>query len=365
MNTIFPFGLPAITAWYETLLVVTLLVHLLFVSYVVLAVAVSAGAALIGRRESAIVHTLRDWSTFALSAAITAGIAPLLFVQILAQREFYTANLLLFHRWMAILPVLIVAFYAMYMMKVKRVAASRASQATLAVAVLGCVLFVGWSWVENHLLSLDVAVWPEQYQSESMVYRQSAILPRLLFWLALACPTGAALLAWQLRGGASGTRAVDASAAARPLARIAVPALVVAPVFGWWSIAGGSLADPLASGAMSSAALPWLVAAAIGAGAQVGGWALLHRASELRPAPLALVTFGTISTWSGVLVARECGRLTALDLAALAERHARIGTSSGLVVFLVFAVLGVVAIASIIATVRGALRASSAARSGS
>lgn len=365
MNTIFPFGLPAVTAWYEMLLVVTLLVHLFFVSYVVLAVAVSAGAALVGRFESAIAHTLRDWSTFALSAAITAGIAPLLFVQILVQREFYTANLLLFHRWMAILPVLIVAFYAMYMVKAKRVAASRASQAALAIAVLGCVLFVGWSWVENHLLSLDVAAWPEQYRSESMVYRQGAILPRLLFWLALACPTGAALLAWQLRGGASGTSVADARAAARPLARIAVPALVAAPLLGWWSLVIGSLAEPLARGATSAAGLPWLVAAAIGAVVQVGGWATLHRARDLRRTPLAIVTAGAVAMWAGVLVVRECGRLSTLDLAALAERHARIGTSSGLVVFLVFAVLGVLAIAWIVVTVHRALRASSHARSGS
>ena len=51
------------------------------------------------------------------SAAITAGVAPLLFLQILYQREFYTANLLLFNRWMAILPVLIVGFYSLYLIK--------------------------------------------------------------------------------------------------------------------------------------------------------------------------------------------------------------------------------------------------------
>lgn len=365
MNTIFPFSLPAVTAWYETLLVLTLLVHLLFVSYVVLAVAVSAGAALVGGRESAIAHTLRDWSTFALSAAITAGIAPLLFVQILTQREFYTANLLLFHRWMAILPVLIVAFYAMYMVKAKRVAASRASQGALAVAVLACILFVGWSWVENHLLSLDIAAWPEQYRSESMVYRNGAILPRLLFWLGCAVPTGAALLAWQLRGGASGTSEADAHAASRSLARLAIPSLVAAPLFAWWAMSSGELSEPLTRGVMSAAARPWLIAAGAGLIAQVIAWLLLGRAGELRSGPLALASAGALTGWAGVLVARECGRLAALDVAALAERHARVGTSSGLVVFLVFAAIGLLAIAGIVLVVHRALRASSPAGSGS
>src|SRR6476620_4982881 len=113
----FPFNQPAPTAFYLTLYLGTLLLHVLPMAYVV------AGSALLMPRVLTQPHLiadpltlhLRQWLPFVLSAAITAGVAPLLFLQILYQREFYTANLLLFNRWMAILPVLIAGFYMLYL----------------------------------------------------------------------------------------------------------------------------------------------------------------------------------------------------------------------------------------------------------
>src|SRR5262245_22520401 len=118
MDTVFPFGFPRATAFYLTLYVATLVIHVVFMNYVLAGSAYLAWFTLAHRRDDLaqdardpLAFPLRDWMPFLLSAAITAGIAPLLFLQILYQRPFYTANLLLFNRWMAILPVLIVAFY--------------------------------------------------------------------------------------------------------------------------------------------------------------------------------------------------------------------------------------------------------------
>ena len=58
-----------------------------------------------------------DWLPAILGLAITAGIAPLLFVQILYKHQFYTANLLLFNRFMLLLPALIVAYYMLYLVR--------------------------------------------------------------------------------------------------------------------------------------------------------------------------------------------------------------------------------------------------------
>lgn len=96
MSTTFPFNLPAPTIWYVVLYIVTLLLHVVFMSYV-LAGTIMLGIAglrgMLGRREAAapwapVTTVLKDWMPFALSGAITAGIAPLLFVQVLYQQEF-------------------------------------------------------------------------------------------------------------------------------------------------------------------------------------------------------------------------------------------------------------------------------------
>ena len=120
MSMPFPFDLAWPTSGYVALYLVTLLTHALFMSYVLGGALAVAFVRLHGVRENGpVTRTFIDWLPFALSAAITAGVAPLLFVQILYQREFYTANLLSFHRWMAILPVLIGAFYLLYLLKAR------------------------------------------------------------------------------------------------------------------------------------------------------------------------------------------------------------------------------------------------------
>ena len=124
MDTLFPFGFPFATAFYLTIYLATLMVHIVFMNYVLAGSAYLAFDTVLqgnGKSENPIAALLRDWMPFMISAAITAGIAPLLFLQILYQQHFYTANLLLFYRWMVILPVMLVGFYLAYLLKSKLV----------------------------------------------------------------------------------------------------------------------------------------------------------------------------------------------------------------------------------------------------
>src|SRR5215204_6092447 len=163
----FPFNQPAPTAFYLTLYLGTFVLHLLPMAYVLAGSAVLLAHTLAGTKpaDDPLMDHLRQWLPFVLSAAITAGVAPLLFLQILYQREFYTANLLLFNRWMAILPVLIVGFYALYLTKGDWLWQKRwPLRAAVAAAILACFVFIGWSWTENHLLSLaGQKAWTEHY----------------------------------------------------------------------------------------------------------------------------------------------------------------------------------------------------------
>ncbi len=176
MDTTFPFGFPLATAFYLTLFVVTLVLHVLFMNYVLSGTAWLAWvhrkwtrsfgkrSAEISKEEPATSESiLADWIPTMLSGAITAGVAPLLFVQILYQREFYTANLLLFNRWMSILPVLIVGFYSLYVLRSDWLTRRSSLIKTLTgLLPFLCVAFVAYSWTENHLLSVNS---PEQWRA--------------------------------------------------------------------------------------------------------------------------------------------------------------------------------------------------------
>jgi hypothetical protein len=362
MDQIFPFILPAPTASYAVLYVVTLLLHVVFMSYV-LAGSVMLGVAgfrgMLGSKAhhsewSAVTTILKDWMPFALSAAITAGIAPLLFVQILYQQEFYTANLLSFHRWMAILPVLIVAFYLLYLLKAHRIEGKTALQGIVAMLVMVCILFVGWSWVENHLLSLNRAAWPAQYQTQAMVYKDPAILPRLGFWIVSALPTACLLLAWQLRAGASGVAAESAKRATRPLAWLALIFVIVAAAAAW-PVIRGVLPDAGAPTSESSIRIGMAISG-LGVLLQLAGWLPVLSGKLVGKAPLSLASGGTALFWLGILMSREVARLSIIGSEAVFARHERVGTIAGFVIFLTFAVIGLGTIGWIVRSTRRAMR---------
>jgi hypothetical protein len=214
--------------------------------------------------------------------------------------------------------------------------------------VMTAVLFVAWSWIENHLLSLDRAAWPKQYQSESMVYASPAILPRLGFWIAGAFPVAAAALGWQLRARASSVGADAGNRAARAVAVLAAVSGVLVAL-GAWVVLGG----PVKDGDHDSARMvtTWTAVATLGAAVSVVAWGAAGvRASLTRPLMIG-VSVGCVLFWLGALMAREAARWSTAGSPGLITRHESVGTLAGFVIFLTFAVVGLGAIGWVIARV--------------
>lgn len=345
MNSPFPFGFPAATAWYLSLYALTLALHVVFMNYTLVAsgwLAISAlrmGSKLPRPEDRPRTATsiLVDWLPAMLSGAITAGIAPLLFLQILYQQPFYTANLLLFRRWMAILPVLIVAFYSLYLLRGPWLR-QRGSLATAMVGCvpLACIAFHGVSWTVNHLLSLKgPAYWAEFYVQWRLVYWEWSLLPRLLVWSSGAVATFAVVLSWQLVWHQSrGT-----------LSRPPVQALSIAALTGMGVAALGALIYLLTGSAevrtalASSMSVPYLAAAIVGLLLQTAAWVLMLRSDALARLWLSLASVGLVLTIVGTVVCREAIRVATLGaerMEALYERHASAGQVGGLAVFLAF-----------------------------
>jgi hypothetical protein len=294
---------------YLGLYVLTLAVHAGLIGYVLAGAGYAAVAAVRPDRPDGadpIAAVLRDWLPFALGAAITAGVAPLLFVQLLYQERFYTANLLLFHRWMAIVPVLIVSFYLLYLHKTERFTGRAARAAIIGTAALG-FLFVAWSWTENHLLQLDDGVWRDFYAAGRLVYGSEQLAPRVLTWVMAALPSMAIGAAWQVRG--------VAGAEARPTAlrRLAVLALVgvagsaATAAWLWAELPEGSRVTVL-SGSM----VPWLAALVVARGAEVGAWGWIVRSPDSRRALIVATTGGIGAHLAGACL-REAIRLGHLE----------------------------------------------------
>ncbi len=342
----FPFHLPSSTSFYLVLYLGTLVLHVMFMGYVLAGSAYLAMVILLGRddRDNPVTTLLRSWLPFMLSMAITAGVAPLLFIQLLYRTEFYTANLLLFNRWMAVLPALITGFYLLYLLK-NRWADGRSRWLAVSIAVLTfvCFGFVAWSWTENHLLSLEGQEgWTEQYTGGSLIFHSAQLLPRLGIWFCGTFSILSLWLSWQLWWPHRWQVAKAVPQGKQVTAMGIVGLLTATACCGvYWLVMPAAHRDSLAD----ESVMPYAVLA----GACLLGQLIIlwrqYAGDELCPKRLTLLSGLSLLMLVSVAVLREALRVASVDMTELVAHHQYAANVGGWWVFVTFLVLNSLGIA--------------------
>lgn len=360
----FPFDYPLPTIAYLALYGATLVLHVATMNYVL---AGSTFLALLGLWEAArgpawrwrsTAHIVREWLPFALGVTITAGVAPLLFVQVLYKLPFYTANLLLFFRWMAILPVLIAAFYLLYLQKSHTWDEFRPTvRAAISVGILACFAFTAWSWTENHLLSLrGQATWVAEYAADTHFYHDPEIVPRLSVWYLGAFSVWLTAVAWQLWYAEDRTERLPQTVAL--VAVLTLLAAVAAAVVYLFRL-------PIDVRAQLIDSQSWGYAVAAGAGGllQLAAWHFTFYGGRFTRGLLTTASLGAVLAVAGATGLREIRRAAAIDLHQLAESHASAARVDGLYLFLFFLVANTAVLVGVVLAVRRGLRAAAVGES--
>ncbi len=335
MNSAFPFGLPGATALYLSLYVLTLALHVVFMSYVL------AGSGYMSvwavRKQvdddagaDGVAATLRDWLPFGLGVAITAGVAPLLFLQILYKEQFYTANLLLFHRWMAIVPVLMVGFYLLYLAKSKRLQTWPTwTRTAVAGGTFACFLFIAVAFTENHMLAMaDRSQWVQFYAEQRVFFMHDHTPVRVGLWLFGAISVWALIIGWQHRHDDALLKRVPV------LALIGIAGAVVAGAVYW-----NMLEAPERDALTSPFAKPYVIGLVVGLVAQVAAWCWQLVRGRYHTPALMLASGGVALSVVGTIIAREALRLNTLGSKQLFAVHERAADAGGMPLFVVFAIV--------------------------
>lgn len=324
-----PFGIPAPPSLFLALILFTMLLHVLFMNYVlggiILASVLDAATLL---RLGDFNHTVRIlWQVMpvALSLTITTGVAPLLFVQVLYGHFFLTAGVFMGHTWLALVPILLVGFYVIYFISLRlgnalrnRVGAwdfkpGRRLLATfLAAALIGAV---AWILSNNHMLSIQSREWPldGQWKQTRLVVSPALTVPRLAHFTAGAVGVAGLWLAWIAWWRAA--RSTDNPAQAASIARTGLNALFTMQLF---ALVGGpaflSLLPPDVRAELltprSALSILWLLSLAAFVAQVVLTW--FARKSPLNPVPLAALTSSVLLTLVGMIAGREQVRLAYL-----------------------------------------------------
>lgn len=224
--------------WFQILLTVTFVLHILFMNALFGGAVVSFIGGLKGRGGGGMAagDTARRVPTL-VALTVNAGVAPLLFVQVLFGHLFYSSSIVMAGWWFAIIPLLIIAYYAAYGVALKYDSGLRPMWSLLVVLILA---FIGLMFVNNNTMALVPGAWTRWFGTSDgslLNLGEPTIWPRWLHMMTGAMAVGGLFVALVHQ------RKLDAGDSAAAEARnfglmFFTHGTIIQMVFGiWWIIA--------------------------------------------------------------------------------------------------------------------------------
>ncbi len=189
-----PAPLPGPPWLFHLLWLVTFTVHLVFVNAVLGGTLLAAlyPSSRKGSRETRTFFV--EVNSWAISLAVTFGIAPLLFMQVILGRFFYSATILIAWAWLGMLGLLMVGYYLNYVAKF-RLRAGRDAAVPIWLAAL-CFVGIAVVQVTVNLLHMQPGRWADVAASAWAALADPTFVPRLLHFVLAAVTMAGALAAW-------------------------------------------------------------------------------------------------------------------------------------------------------------------------
>ena len=150
-----PLPAPPWLLWF--LLILTFTIHVIAMNFVLGGSIITAIARLRGGGVPArFARAFGKAMPTVIATAVTFGVAPLLFLQALYGRLFFTSAVLMAWLWFAVVPLVIVAYYGAY-----TIAFRRESKLLTAIAGAVALIFAGVAFIYSNNMSLMLR--PDQF----------------------------------------------------------------------------------------------------------------------------------------------------------------------------------------------------------
>lgn len=179
-------AMPGPAWWFEILLLLTFVLHLLLMNTVLGGTVIVAVHAL--RKPASEQGPVRDFATrlpTALALAINLGVPPLLFVQVLYGNFFYTSSVIMALWWLGIVGLVMLAYYGLYIFAINH---DELGTRRIAVIVLALLLLVATSFVFSNNMTLMLQperwlAWFERRDGALLNLGDPTLIPRWLHML--------------------------------------------------------------------------------------------------------------------------------------------------------------------------------------
>ena len=193
-----PDTIPVPWGWFQFLLILTFMLHLLFMN-VMLGTAIIALVGQLRRPGTPPPSdkTIASQLPYLIAFAVNLGVAPLLFMQVLYGHFMYTSSILMGRYWLAVVGLLIIAYYAAYIHKLKyeKLGNHRVKVLGLATALL---LAIGFIFSNNMTLMLRPDTWARYFDQPNgtlLNLTDPTLIPRWLHFMTASVAIGGLYLA--------------------------------------------------------------------------------------------------------------------------------------------------------------------------
>jgi len=186
---------------FHFLLIFTFILHALFMNLALGGTLIAAFAQIrSGGREgdprTTLAQRLMGINAYGISFAITTGIAPLLFVQIIYQQYFYSATILIGWVWFLFLGMLMFGYYAAYAYKFRGAPARGAGGTPWLVFAAVMFFLIAMVHVAVNLIHSQPEKWAAIADNPWSILGDAAYFPRLLHFVLAALGFTALVAAW-------------------------------------------------------------------------------------------------------------------------------------------------------------------------
>ncbi len=205
-------ALPLSPIFLQALLMLTFVAHLLLMNVMLGGSCIALVNELRGGRlrdsgVRAIPHELSGILTVAVALTVNLGVAPLLFMQVLYGQFLYTSSVLMAWWWLALCPVLILAYYGLYIYKFRYDGLKGLRVLLLGFSVL-LLLATGFVLTNNMTLMLTPERWTRYFDAPGgwlLNLGEPTLLPRYLHMVIGSLAVGglfvALMASWREKRG--------------------------------------------------------------------------------------------------------------------------------------------------------------------
>lgn len=199
-----PLPLPAAEWFLKTLLVLSFLVHILFVNLMVGGAILCLVYEIRGRTNrlyDQLAYFIAQTITVNKSLAVVLGVAPLLLINVLYTVWFYSANALTGSVWILVVPSVAAAFLLTYLHKYtwERMEKFKTIHISIIATAVGLFLFIPLIFLTN----INLMLFPEKWGAVNGFFSALTlpnVFPRYFHFLAASMAVTSLFLVWVVKG---------------------------------------------------------------------------------------------------------------------------------------------------------------------